>query len=289
MTHSTEEISCIRDGITGICRDLKDKKARQLIEELRALIDSLTDIETGTLATDEDIQYVEQQINRAITNLTELISFKADSETVTQLATDLQNLDVNNNRNHEYINQRIDGKASEEALAGKVDKSNTADTLYGVDNAGNQANIPVAVYPTANTVAKRVSNGTLQTAYPLSELDATNKAYVDNLVGAKANVSDIPTKTTDLEVYWETILTLTDISQITRNGLYHVENVSSSFCANFIDYGIGDFMINAISTNWVNGRMRFGTLQITTPRTTAMWLIQVWEYVPASVLKLGGN
>lgn len=43
-----EEISCIKDGVTGVCRDLKDKTARASVEEvntkLKGIEDKITDV-----------------------------------------------------------------------------------------------------------------------------------------------------------------------------------------------------------------------------------------------------
>lgn len=64
-----ECISCIKDGTTGICRDIKDKKSRELIAEITVKINEVTDtvnslagLDGGHLATDEDIHNLQSQI-----------------------------------------------------------------------------------------------------------------------------------------------------------------------------------------------------------------------------------
>ena len=58
----SECISCIKDGVTGVCRDIKDKTARKNIEEvtnkLNEVIENvnqLAGLDGGHLATDQDI------------------------------------------------------------------------------------------------------------------------------------------------------------------------------------------------------------------------------------------
>lgn len=53
---SNEYISCITDVKTGVCRDLKDKKARNDIEELQNILNALSGVDGGHLATDEDLK-----------------------------------------------------------------------------------------------------------------------------------------------------------------------------------------------------------------------------------------
>lgn len=56
-------ISCIKDGRTGECRDIKDKAAREEIEKLKSDISALTGIDGGHLATDEDIATLRELIS----------------------------------------------------------------------------------------------------------------------------------------------------------------------------------------------------------------------------------
>ena len=70
MDEHVEEISCIKDGKTGVCRDIKDKKARASIEELVAktnelieTVNAMSGTDGGHLATDEDLANLQTQLN----------------------------------------------------------------------------------------------------------------------------------------------------------------------------------------------------------------------------------
>lgn len=83
-------ISCIKDGNTGECRNIKDKHARELIEGLKTTISVLQDAinamtggDVGSLATDEDIENLQTQI----TELSE--DFAHDIETLNTTISDL--------------------------------------------------------------------------------------------------------------------------------------------------------------------------------------------------------
>lgn len=71
-----ECISCIKDRKTGICRDIKDKTAREnlaeITEKLNETIDtvnSITGVDGGNLATDQDIAELREEINTAVGNI----------------------------------------------------------------------------------------------------------------------------------------------------------------------------------------------------------------------------
>lgn len=70
-------ISCIKDATTGVCRDIKDKTAREQLEyiqttlnEIQELVNSITGIDGGSLATDEDIKNLQSQVDKKLNRLT---------------------------------------------------------------------------------------------------------------------------------------------------------------------------------------------------------------------------
>jgi len=65
-----EEISCIRDGTTGVCRGLKDKKARASIEALEKTVNTLAGVDGGHLATDEDIKTLANKLGLQVVTTT---------------------------------------------------------------------------------------------------------------------------------------------------------------------------------------------------------------------------
>ena len=123
-----ECISCIKDAATGVCRSIKDKTARELIEELTSSLTALQEtlnaisgVEGGHLATDTDITRIEKELTEIdeavatevnnlqtqISNLQTLVDglsgnteglvtteeFTALANSVTALETSLNNLD----------------------------------------------------------------------------------------------------------------------------------------------------------------------------------------------------
>ena len=64
------------------------------------------------------------------------------------------------------------------ALSGKVDKSSTADRIYGTNGSGNQTTIPYSTAPN-NGLIYRDANGRAQVEAPSANKDIANKNYVD--------------------------------------------------------------------------------------------------------------
>lgn len=71
-------------------------------------------------------------------------------------------------------------------LSGKVDKSKTPKTIYGVDEKGNQISLAYEnANNTPNTIVGRDENGNIQIQTPKNSSDATPKQYVDKLADTK--------------------------------------------------------------------------------------------------------
>lgn len=66
---SNKCVSCIKNGSTGECYDIKDKVARQKIEAIENDVKAITGVDGGHLATDEDITRLEGQISELGDNL----------------------------------------------------------------------------------------------------------------------------------------------------------------------------------------------------------------------------
>ena len=76
-------------------------------------------------------------------------------------------------------------QAAADAL--KVDKVNTANTLYGVNGSGVQASFTVSQAFADNSIAQRSTGGTLSVGAATSGTHATNKNYVDAADALKVN------------------------------------------------------------------------------------------------------
>lgn len=76
-----QEISCIKDGITGVCRDLKDKKAR---EDIAVLQDQVKDLGAVDLSA----------LQRQIDSLNELTTYLNESQN-TQGAFFIEQININ--------------------------------------------------------------------------------------------------------------------------------------------------------------------------------------------------
>lgn len=95
----SECISCIKDGVTGICRDIKDKIARANIEELTTklnevinLVNSLSGVDGGHLATDEDLAGLQASITTLQNTVNELDNTYAKDSDITTLQTSISDL-----------------------------------------------------------------------------------------------------------------------------------------------------------------------------------------------------
>lgn len=78
-----QPISCIKDGLTGECRPIKDKTARELIEQLNTRIDNLV-LQAGAV-TREELEAVQQDIrniNQAINSLDNNYATDSDIKTL---------------------------------------------------------------------------------------------------------------------------------------------------------------------------------------------------------------
>jgi hypothetical protein len=73
------------------------------------------------------------------------------------------------------------------ALNNKVDKSATADTLYGVNGVGVQAQFPISYPAVPDTMPGRNNVGNIGVGTPVNIYDATPKSYVDSGLGNKVD------------------------------------------------------------------------------------------------------
>ena len=142
-------ISCIKDGKTGECRDLKDKKAREDIAEITETlnmvienVNAITGTEGGHLATDEDIETLREEI---------------------------QNIDMSGKLD------KVEHQAGQPARAYIVN-SNGQSQMDIVPNEAKQWTIP-----------QRGANGVITTGEPTANNHATTKNYVDTKVNAKCD------------------------------------------------------------------------------------------------------
>ena len=74
-------------------------------------------------------------------------------------------------------------KASALALLGGVPKSTTANIIYGTHSDGTHKEYPLVTGIQSYTIPIRGTNGVLFVGTPTADMHATNKAYVDGLVG----------------------------------------------------------------------------------------------------------
>ena len=98
-------ISCIKDAVTGECRNVKDKKARTSIEEITTklneviiIVNGITGVDGGHLATDVDIANLQEQVTalqNSVNNLDDTYAKDIDITNLQTQVTALQN-SVNN-------------------------------------------------------------------------------------------------------------------------------------------------------------------------------------------------
>lgn len=116
-----ECISCIKDGKTGICRDIKDKTARELIASLQKSLEALTG-GVSDIATAEDIRNLQSQLDQLNNIYAEDIDITALQEQLTSLQGTLENI---NNSLADYV-KNTDYGSSEKAGIYKLESG------YGV-------------------------------------------------------------------------------------------------------------------------------------------------------------
>lgn len=156
---NTEYISCIRDGLTGICRDIKDKKAWEDIEAIRTklneviqLVNNLTGADVS-LATKEDleaIQHMINELNNRINNMSEFVVTKQDNsivfaESERQRSKNLLDISkmLNNNLKVDEMGVYTLTKVGDNRFSAYVDLNIQANTTFtiSVTNLGSTANI----------------------------------------------------------------------------------------------------------------------------------------------------
>lgn len=79
--------------------------------------------------------------------------------------------------------------ATQDALDGKVDKTTTADMVYGTDSVGAQTTIPVAQSVTGSSIVRRTASGAIFVADGTDSAHAATKGQLDAGLGGKANSS----------------------------------------------------------------------------------------------------
>lgn len=76
------------------------------------------------------------------------------------------------------------------ALAGKVDKTNTSNQVYGTDGNGNQTTWTVSQTENVGTIVRRDTGGVIYTGTPTNNRHATTKLYVDTAISGKEDASN---------------------------------------------------------------------------------------------------
>ena len=83
--------------------------------------------------------------------------------------------------------QDLSGLATNASVASKVDKTSTANALYGTDGSGNQTSLAYDTGATASAIVRRNADGTIITATPTAISHATRKDYVDTADALKVD------------------------------------------------------------------------------------------------------
>lgn len=85
-------ISCIKDGVTGECRDLKDKTARIEIDQIKEQIKNISGSDPGkTYATSEELQELNTRFDTRLNLAESEIAFS--SRSISQIKLDMQELE----------------------------------------------------------------------------------------------------------------------------------------------------------------------------------------------------
>lgn len=97
MDEHTEYISCIKDGVTGACRDIKDKGARDLIDKLNTAltdlqntINGITGADTSHFVTVDALNKVIDDFNVIINNLDNTYATDSDITTLNSKLLELE-------------------------------------------------------------------------------------------------------------------------------------------------------------------------------------------------------
>lgn len=135
----------------------------------------------------------------------------------------------------EFVLEELDFVSAEtfaNALLTKVDKSSSANIVYGTDNSGNQITIPIETY-SGSVVRKNASGQVTVPTTPTENTDASSKGYVDSVVATvKSNTFQV----------------VSNLPQQGEEGIIYLVEISSSVYEQFI---------------WeTNGYISLGTTQI---------------------------
>lgn len=172
-----ECISCIKDGITGICRDIKDKTARENIETLTTklnevinLVNNLSGVDGGHLATDEDINTLQASITALQTAINNLDSTYAKDSDITAINNAISD-----------INTRID------SLGESTGGSGGGVTAEVYSDTQTQA-----LYNKINSISdksKILKLSVLNTGDNLTTVSVSQKQLDSNGIGNSSNIS----------------------------------------------------------------------------------------------------
>lgn len=90
--------------------------------------------------------------------------------------------------NLDYAHSGHTGFASSEDVNAKVDKTTDANIVYATNLSGGQYKLPYSVLVRGHTLPQRDSNGQIECGTPTSNVHATPKKYVDDLVASRCEV-----------------------------------------------------------------------------------------------------
>ena len=147
----TECISCIKDATTGICRNIKDKTARELIEglqgslnNLQATINTLAGVDGGHLATDEDINTLQTQLSELSESVSSLdtivkglsgnVDGLATSEDIDILQAQINTINKGLSDTIEVLNNLDSTYATDEDITALQNQIDGLDSTYAKDS-----------------------------------------------------------------------------------------------------------------------------------------------------------
>ena len=265
-----ECISCIKDAATGVCRSIKDKTARELIEELTSSLTALQEtlnaisgVEGGHLATDTDITRIEKELTEIdeavatevnnlqtqISNLQTLVDglsgnteglvtteeFTALANSVTALETSLNNLDNTYAKDTDITALQSQISEIVTSVNQVIEALNTLDNTYAKDS-------DITALGERVTALENAGGGVQKLVYELNIVLADGVAYSENTntVGSY-NKTNFPRKAASTVNIDETVLQemFSNIDNtsgviLTINNKNYIANITTASSINLI-------------------------------------------------------
>ena len=148
-------------------------------------------------------------------------------------------------------------------------------TLYGVDGHGKKAIV-------TGKVGESSGGGDISALENrVSVLEGEYSSLSSTVAGQTSSISAIQSEITRMQAFWSHhhLSSFSDANQLTGPGIWKVDAISGTVRSRWSGSDVGDYtgILHDFNGDTTNG-CHWGTMLMTSPRSTSLWELRIWDY-----------